>query len=188
MRIAMPHPGWPGWTRDGTLLLPIPAESWAPPAHGIQLDGIDFAPKRELHVTLIGRALGRRLRNAIDRETLAFTDVRGMFAAQDWSVWRTGAYLLLRKYERTRGRSRVAHSVIELLQMPAMAGFHHALAGRLHIEVEVPPPHVTLYIAGTRQGIGVPTMATLRSLGQRSLEASELPAARIETGTICTRA
>ena len=174
MRTAMPHPDWPGWTRQKTLILPVPASRWAPPAHGVALDGIEFAPKRELHATLIGRALGRRLRSAIDRGALEFADVREMFEAQDWSFRRTDDYLLLRKREPARGRSRTVHSVIELLEMPAMAGFHRALGERLGVELPVPPPHVTLYIAGTRQGIGVPDAAALQALRQRSVDPAEL--------------
>jgi len=98
-----------------------------------------------------------------------------MFEAQDWSFRRSGEYLLLRKREPARGRSRTVHSVIERLEMPAMAGFHRALGERLGLELPVPPPHVTLYVAGTGQGIGVPDEAAFRALRQPGVQIGGSP-------------
>ena len=42
-----------------------------------------------------------------------------------------------------------------------MARFHARLGGLLGESLPVPPPHVTLYVRGDAEGIGVPDDATL---------------------------
>ena len=42
-----------------------------------------------------------------------------------------------------------------------MAAFHQALGQLLGRALPVPPPHVTLYVAGTARGIGLPDPETL---------------------------
>lgn len=161
---------------DQTLILPIPASCWEPPAQPVTLDGIRLEPKDELHATLIGGALGSELRRSLDPARLE-REVDTLFRRFDWAFSRTGRFLLLCKPFREGGRLRVAHSVIEFIELPAMAPFHRALGQLLGRELPVPPPHVTLYVAGRREGIGIRDRGQLRGLAVRAVSASELPAA-----------
>lgn len=159
---------------DTTLLLPVPRSRWAPPAGPVTLDGVELHPKEELHVTLIGSMLGSELRRSLaparlDREIAALLD------RLDWSFTRTGRCLLLRKASLGEGHRRVAHSVIECIDMPAMADFHQALGKLLGRQLPIPPAHVTLYVAGRARGIGVPDPRRLRALAVRVLAPGELP-------------
>jgi len=173
MRIAMAKARWPGWSAVGTLVLQVPVEAWAPPAVGVMLGGMEFEPKRELHVTLVGGALGRELHAALDERVLERAS-RAAFEAQDWSFVQRGRRLLLRKQVGGAGTTAVFHSVIECVEMPAMARFHAALGLLLGRELPVPPPHVTLFTAGKAEGIGVASARQLRGYVVRELACFEL--------------
>jgi hypothetical protein len=81
---------------------------------------------------------------------------------------------LLRKSCAEYGHVRVAHSIIELIDLPAMAHLHRALGRLLGRQLPVPPAHVTLYTAGCAQGIGVSSPARLRAFAVRRLLPGEL--------------
>ncbi|QOY62803.1 hypothetical protein INQ40_00280 [Lysobacter sp. H21R4] len=77
-----------------TLVLPIDCRVWPTPEHPIEVDGTVYAPKQELHITLIGSRLGRELHAALAPEFLAKRIARAM-AAQDWQFRRTGRFIVL---------------------------------------------------------------------------------------------
>jgi hypothetical protein len=151
---------WPGWSKTGTLVLAVDPARWAPPAAPVAITDVVFAPKRELHVTVVGRALGAEVLAAIADGRIAAAELRAAFAAQRWRLRRSGLCLRLRK----PSPGQVVESVIEPVAMPAMARFHAWLGKALGRELPVPPPHVTLYVRGDPAGIGVPDAATLARL------------------------
>ena len=153
---------WPGWAATDTLLLPVDAAAWPPPAVAIEHAGVAFAPKHELHVTVVGKALGARLRHAIATGRVDEASVRTAFESQRWRARRSGWRVHLRKPGEDGAASR--ESIVEVLAMPAMARFHAALARLLDQPAKVPPPHVTLYVRGDSEGIGVPDAETLARL------------------------
>jgi len=161
----------PEWTGAGTLLLPVDPAHWPPPAQGVELDGLHFAPKGELHLTLVGRALGESLRNALADGRVAASELEYAIGAQDWQFRRGGGFLRLQK--RT-GDGAVAGSIIERVALPAMAKLHARLGELVGRELPVPPPHVTLYVAGRAEGIGVASEAELRELVVREVAEEEL--------------
>ncbi|MFC0676392.1 hypothetical protein ACFFGH_00825 [Lysobacter korlensis] len=165
---------WPGWSSERTLVLPIPPEVWKPPLAPLELDGLEFEPKDELHVTLVGPALGRQIHETLG-ERFRTCAVRAAFDALDWRFTRTGELLRLQKTVRLKsGDQYVANSIIELVQMPAMAKFHHALGDLLGRKLTVPPPHVTLYTHGRDRGIGVPSTAKMRAWTRRRVSPDEI--------------
>ena len=154
------------------LVLPIAPEHWPPPRAAIEIDGVPLAPKPELHVTLVGRALGAELHAAFgDRAEGLVAAARD---AHDWGFKRRGDWLLLRKPLTVDGHAVIAHSLVERVDLPAMAPFHRALGRLLGRQLPLPPPHVTLYTAGRAQGIGVSSPARLRAFAVRHVTAAEL--------------
>ena len=151
---------WPGWTRQRTLLLPVAPGQWPPPGEPLTVDGITLQPKRELHITLVGTALGRRLHAAAACGRIGRGAVRQAFEALDWTWSRTGRRARLEAPPKRRG-GPTRHALVEFVELPAMAGFHAALGRLLGCPLPVPPPHVTLYVAGTPRGIGLPDPDTL---------------------------
>jgi len=162
----------PHWSEAGTLLLAIAPEAWRPPSHGVRVDGIDFAPKAELHVTIVGRVLGAEVRAAILGDGAAAAAIEEAIASLDWSWTRRRAWWLLRK--RDGGAEK--RSIVETITMPAMRGFHARLGTLLGRTLPVPPPHVTLYVVGTGEGIGVPDDDAWRRHVVREVAAHELDA------------
>lgn len=158
-------PPRPAWTDADTLLLPIGAEAWPLPRATPALDGIAFVPKRELHVTLVGRALGAELREA-GRQA----DALAACAALDWRFRRRGEWWRLRDASGDRQR----HSIIERIDLPALDTLYARLEAMLGRRLPRPPPHVTLYVAGDGHGIGVPDESRFARLAVRRVDADEL--------------
>ena len=161
----------PEWTDAGTLLLPVDPAEWPPPARGIELDRVHFAPKDELHVTLVGRALGESLRTAIADGRVARADLDAAVTTQDWRLRRGGELLRLQK---RGGDGALVGSIIERVALPSMAKLHARLGELVGRELPAPPPHVTLYVAGRAEGIGVASEAELRRLVVRKVAEEEL--------------
>ncbi|WP_159016867.1 hypothetical protein [Cognatiluteimonas profundi] len=157
-----------------TLVLPIPPRAWPPPPQAVTLDGLVFVPKRELHITLIGSVLGRELRAAVAGPLDAA--IAAALAAQDWRFARSGRLLRLQKSIDDDGSTQTVGSIIELVDLPAMAPFHAALSRLLGRPLPVPPAHVTLYTQGSAKGISVPGAADLQRLTVRAVAAAELQA------------
>ena len=160
-----------------TLVLPIARRAWPPPARAVMLDGLLFVPKRELHITLIGSALGHDLRASVAGPSLDAA-IAAALAAHDWRFARSGRLLRLQTSIEDNGSTRTVGSIIELVDLPAMAPFHAALSRLLGRPLPVPPPHVTLYTQGSARGIAVPSAMDLQALRVREVTATELQAAQ----------
>jgi hypothetical protein len=163
--------GRPRWTSARTLLLPIPSQEWPPLPERLELDGVDLRRKRELHATIVGHALGTRVRDCMAADAQVRDAVAETIAGFDWQWRRCRSWALLEK--REAGRSR--QSLVEHLRMPAMAAFHRQLGALLGETLPVPPPHVTLYTSGGAKGIGLPDESTLERLRLRDVDEMELP-------------
>jgi hypothetical protein len=159
------HPAWPGFNARGSLLLPLAPDShFEALAPTLDLDGLQFARKREFHVTLLDRELGARLR-AQEASAAVRPSIRELFEGEDWAWFANGKRWLLGQ-QQDEGP---VHSVIELLDMPALARFRHNV-GWSHAQL-LPdtPAHVTLYVAGNELGIGLASNAEFKQLRLRRL-------------------
>ncbi|MEO8160956.1 MAG: hypothetical protein ABI588_06020, partial [Arenimonas sp.] len=63
----------------------------------------------------------------------------------------------------------LAHSVIELLELPALNAFRREVGARLGETLPPAPAQVTLYLAGTETGIGLASDAEFERLRLRRL-------------------
>jgi hypothetical protein len=142
------------------VLLPVDPAAWPPPKIELQVDACAFAPKDELHVTVVGKTLGAALQVAIAAGRFGEGAVQRAFESQRWRLRRSGWRIRLRKPAAQDGDA-AKESIIEPVALPAMARFHAALGDLLGVELPVPPPHVTLYVRGDAEGIGVADAATL---------------------------
>ena len=160
----------PRFAASGALLLALdPAAMRPPSASRVRLDGRWLRRKREFHVTVLGRALGPRLRAAFDEPALQIT-----LAGLDWQVTRSGRYELLGKLKPSAQGAVACYSVIELLRVPAMEALYALLGQQLPEFPPCPPPHVTHYVLGDRDGIGVPSAEALAASRVRGVQAAEL--------------
>lgn len=161
---------------DERMLLQVPTAAWAPPSIPVRLrEGIELAPKSELHITLVGSQLGTELRRTLG-ETFLRDTLHAALGQFDWRFQRSGRRLLLRKRDHgdEDGGMRLRHSLIELVALPAMAPLHRALGRLLGRQLPVPPPHVTLAVAGDARGIGLATRSMLRACRLREVAPEEL--------------
>ena len=63
-----------------SLVLPIPPGGWPPPRAAVTIDGVRLEPKPELHVTLVGRALGAELHAAFGNHAAALVEAAAAHA------------------------------------------------------------------------------------------------------------
>ena len=83
----------PAFAATGALLLPLEAAAMQPPAASrVRIGGHWLRRKGEFHVTILGRALGPRLRALFDEP-----DLQLALASLDWRVQRLHAYDFLGK-------------------------------------------------------------------------------------------
>ena len=160
------RPAWPGFSARGSLPLPLPIAEVARLATTptLRVDALVLERKREFHVTLLDRALGARVH--VPRAGGApAAALPALFASLDWAWRATGERWLLLE-AKPEGAS---HSVVELIDMPALARFREAVGERLGEPLPDAPPHVTLYVAGDPVGIGLASQADFERLRLRRL-------------------
>lgn len=160
----------PQFSATGALLLRLdPATMRPPSALRVRLDGRWLRRKREFHVTVLGRALGPRLRALFDEPALQIT-----LAGLDWRVQRERRYDLLGKMKPSAHGAVACYSVIEHVRVPGMAALYALLASQVPDSPPCPPPHVTHYVLGDRNGIGVPDREALTAHRIRGIQEAEL--------------
>jgi hypothetical protein len=147
---------------------------WPTPTAALTFDGLTLQPKAELHVTLASSALVAELAAATAGAPQAW--LASAWAQCDPRVLRTGQYWLLHKHTDKAPWQHGSWSVIETVLLPGQPAFQRALERRLGRQLPVPPAHVTWYVAGRPQGIGVPRTGLLRRYQRRPLTAAQLPA------------
>ena len=158
------HPDWPGFGARGSLALPLPAAQFRGLERRLRVEGMDLALKDEFHVTLLDKELGARAQQPAPGGTLA-ARLPSLFAALDWRWRRSGARWLL--FEAKDGVE--AHTVIELLEMPALNDFRRDFGRLLGEPVPATPAHVTLYMHNTAIGIGLSSQAEFERLRLRPI-------------------
>jgi hypothetical protein len=158
------HPPWPGFTARGSLLLPLPAAAELAKAPLLEFEGLSLARKIEFHVTLLDRALGARV-HAPKAGGAPAEKLPALFAGLDWA-WRAGSERWLLLEARPEG---ARHSIVQLLEMPALARFRAGVGELLGEALPQAPAHVTLYVAGDPTGIGIASTADFERLRLRPL-------------------
>lgn len=171
---------WPGFRDDGALILPLDAARFLPGGSPVRLrlDGHVLERKHELHVTVLGREGGDRLRGHLGEARM-----RAMFEALDWQLQGTARYSLVHKTKPQWDGPLEAWSLIEHVQVPAFAHFRHGLAAASGLPIDSGVPHTTLYVAGDPYGIGLPDVATYRACHVREVAASEIMPGRAPRGS-----
>jgi hypothetical protein len=160
----------PEFAATGALLLPLdPAAMQPPSAARVRLGGHWLRRKDEFHVTVLGRALGPQLRALLDEPALQMT-----LASLDWRVERLHEYDLLNKLKPSANGAIACYSVIEHVRVAGMAELYAAIAERVPDFPPCPPPHVTHYVLGDANGIGVPDAASLQAFRVRGVPEAEL--------------
>jgi hypothetical protein len=161
---AHPAIAWPGFDAGHALVLPLLAGLMATPfGERCQIDGVRFARKQEFHVTLLDRQMAQAAAGCGEPQ------LRALYESLQWTPRRTGRYALLHETKRTGAGLLECWSLIEHLQLPAMHAFRTALAQALGPAFDDPVPHVTHFVHGDPNGIGVPHVRALDRLLVRAV-------------------
>lgn len=150
---------WPGFSAQRAFVLPLSDELMGSPfAASLELDGIRLQRKREFHVTVLSREMAGAAAAALSEPRL-----RALYDTLNWIPQRTGHYTLLHEDKRTHTGVLACWSLIEHLHFPAMLAFRAELTRALGLAFADPVPHVTHYVHGDPNGIGVPDRRALQA-------------------------
>lgn len=161
---AHPDLPWPGFSPERSLVLPLQAARMATPfGETCEVDGVWLERKSEFHVTVLSQDMSRAA------AALGEARLRALYESRPWTPHRTGRYALLRQSEPTAGGARECWSLIEHLELSAMRHFRGELARMLGSAFADPVPHVTHFVHGDPNGIGVPDTRALQALQRREV-------------------
>ena len=162
---------WPGINSKGTVLIDLALETFHLSKAPVSVAIINYTPKDELHVTLVGEKVGAILQDKIKQVPRNIELLKHIFEGIDWSFEKSGPIHILSRSSK-RGLQK---SIIMLIDMPGVTTFYHQLKlyDLIPDETPVPPAHVTLYTYHCPLGIGVPNDKTLHSLSKRSLSVED---------------
>jgi hypothetical protein len=159
--------GAPVRTDSGAVILPLPWSIAPGLAPRLALPEVALFPKDELHLTLLSSADADRLDSATGGRD-AWRALLGEGDPDAWRVTLGDAWWLLRA-DKAEGP---AWSVIALADCPAFTRLRARAAGISHGAIAPDAPaHVTLYVAGDRRGIGLPSGAEFERCRVRRLRA-----------------
>lgn len=140
------------------FVLPLP--HWPLPRGVRHIDGVVLQPKDELHVTLANAALVAELAAAVPGDVHGW--LQRLWEAGDTRVLVTGSELLLHKRPDRALYHAGSWSIIVPVRLPGQELLLRRLECRLGRQLPRPPAHVTRWVAGRPQGIGLPRPALLR--------------------------
>jgi hypothetical protein len=156
---AHPPVPWPGLSPAGTLLVPLHPDWLAAPFGNVfEMDGLGLVRKSEFHVTVLNRAMAATALPAFGEAR-----IRDLYGALSWAPRRTGRYALLHESKDAQPHPIECWSLIEHLDLPAMLHFRTELASALGPVFADPVPHVTHFVLGDPNGIGLPDGAALEA-------------------------
>ncbi|UGB37159.1 hypothetical protein [Frateuria soli] len=161
----LPAIRWPGLSPERSFVLPLPATRMTAPFGGIcEIDDIRLKRKTEFHVTVLNREMVRAAVAGMGEDLL-----RALYGSLTWAPRRSGRYVLLHEARTADASALDCWSLIEPLQLPAMHAFRGALAHRIDPSFADLVPHVTHYVHGDPNGIGVPDTRALAALRVRDV-------------------
>jgi hypothetical protein len=142
----------PDFNREtGTLLLRLRKDEVGLGEQPVTYQGKHFQPKDEVHITVVGSALGEELREALDVAGRAST-FANLVAATDWR------YTLLDGWHHVvRRGDEPAESIIRMVEVPTLPIFYAQLEVLAGLSIPPRPAHITLYTWRDDGGIGIAT-------------------------------
>ena len=168
-----------------TLLLPIDESLLAEKmqAYADIASERGLAPKQEFHITVLGYAAGQAITNVLakctDEERAAHEQaiaeiidssnwIMSFEAQATWYIEKNYRDLIAKKVREKR------QSIIQMVFMPQAGACINRINTALGTEIEVPPPHITLYTTSTSlehadHGIGLTSKKALESLHPEQL-------------------
>ena len=170
---GMRPPEWPGVSPTGSVILPLPEARWRAPAERLELDGLPFVPKKELHLTLLSSGEAKELVAHLPEEAW-----RDAFAALHWTLAPSGSAVLLHENKP----AGLEYSVVTPVDCQTLNAFRQRLSEASGAYLSPTVPHVTLWTRPLGRGIGISSTEQYREFFARELAPQE--AAGFLEGTV----
>ena len=125
-----------------------------------------FSPKSELHITIVSRDAADRVLRQIQKQPGDDARVQEVVDSTDWSFRKLDSFHYAAEDD--------SETIIQMIEMPGLAGFFQDLAHITGGGYILPPTHVTLYMRGTETGIGLPTPFVFNTLVKAEIQPGEI--------------
>ena len=165
--------------KTGSLLLPLTKDGVGLSGGAIVYHGKVFEPKEEVHITVIGSELGRKIIEMSSANHEIKERILKAIAEADWSYSVQGKMHHVVKDKELPSppaANKILHaeSIIRMASVPGIQQFYEQLGAIVGIQLEVPPVHVTLYTYGDPRGIGLPNQAAFEEFVREEVAPDEL--------------
>lgn len=155
---------------SGALLLRLSKDEVGLGDAPVTFQGKQFKAKDEVHITVIGSALGEQLLAALQDEERR-RSFHHLVAATDWR------YRLLDQWRHVvRGGDEPAESIVRMVAAPPLPSFYRALEELTGLSIPPRPAHITLYTRGDDGGIGIATWDEFEELVAGAVDPATLGA------------
>ncbi len=133
----------------------------------------EFEEKDEFHITTIGFKNGSVINKTLekfsqeDKEEILY-QIKSLAYATDWRfLLKPERYHISKKYPLEE-----RESFIQMADLPELKNFYNQLNKILNTNLEVPPPHITLFTKGTdpersKMGIGINSEREITALNPK---------------------
>lgn len=163
--------------KSGTLTIPLPKMQVSTLPDYVRREAKDFQAKADLHVTVVGFRLARKIKKAIKHTPELKEQLDKLVASTNWSFAPTSSFFQLRKTYGTppiTGQpENTRHSIVQMLNMPGLVTFYAKLGTLLGEKIDVPPAHLTLFTSGDPAGIGVASVSEFLGAAPRAIVSAE---------------
>ncbi len=112
-----------------------------------------YQPKKELHITILSEGAAEHVLGTMDWMPDRIARIRELVRETDWSYRKFQRFYHVRDEQGNQ-------SIIQLVEVPGLGRFFEDLNRITHGQLEQPPTHVTLYVHGDPDGIGLPDSQT----------------------------
>lgn len=152
--------------QTGYLAARVDSRNYGDYSQAVIYQGKVFQPKTELHVSIVSGSAADRLCETAEMNPAIVELIRGWIRTVDWRFLPLDRFYAVQDEEENE-------SIVQMVNMPGVAGFFQRLSDLLQQPLPLPPTHVTLFTCGDPQGIGLPDRETF----DRLVKAEVLPEA-----------
>jgi hypothetical protein len=143
---------------DGFLLIQLDLTEYGYIDQEVRYQGKTFAPKDELHITILSQDTAAVVADYIAQEPEDAGTIHGLIDSVRWSFHKLETYHHLRDGEE--------ETIIQMVEVPELPGFFQELSRIVGQGLILPPAHVTLYMHNSEKGIGLPSHEVMEQLSQ----------------------
>lgn len=141
--------------------------------------GQAFSPKSELHITIIGKDLGQRIKEKISSSAEKKDLFLQYISETDWSYEIVDDLYLFAKEKEFSANEREKKSIhtetiVQMAKVPSLENFYQKIEAITGITIPPRPVHITLFTHGDSEGIGVNNQVEFNEVYKAKLGTEEL--------------